>query len=112
MKLATVPLTVNEAEPLDPVVKDNPVVDANVSVPCVTDSVNESGLPAEPASVIEIALPLALEKMYDVFSLTVAADGAVIAGGLRALMVSATLFEEDWPSPGSATPTDNESVPM
>ena len=43
-RLASVPVAVNEAEPLVPVVKLNPVVEPRVSLPRETDSESESEL--------------------------------------------------------------------
>jgi hypothetical protein len=110
-KLATVPVTVKEPEPLVPVVKLKPVVEPSASVPCETDSESASGLEPAAESVKEIALPLPLEKASDAFSLNDAEPGALIAGALRAVTVSATLVEADRVSPGSVTETDNESGP-
>jgi hypothetical protein len=82
----TVPLTVSEEEPLAPAVKVNPVVDARVNVPCETESVNESAFgPASfntaAASVIEMALPLAVEKLSELFSFRLPVRGALALGG-------------------------------
>lgn len=77
----TVPLTVNEAEPLAPAVKFKPVVDARVNVPCETESVSESAFVPAAASVIEIALPLAVEKLSELFSFRLAVGGALAVGG-------------------------------
>ena len=61
----------NEEAPLAPDVKLNPVVDATVNVPCETESVSESAfVPTAAASVIEIALLLAVEKLSELFSFT------------------------------------------
>ncbi len=82
MRLVTVPLTVNEEEPLAPEVKLNPVVDATVNVPCETESVSESAfVPTAAASVIEIALLLAVEKLSELFSFTLPVGGALALGG-------------------------------
>ena len=80
MRLATVPVTVNEAEPLAPEVKDRPDVDDRVSVPCATESVSESALVPALASATLIALPLAVEKVSEPFWSKVADDGALTVG--------------------------------
>ncbi len=71
----TVPLTVNEEEPLAPAVKLNPVVDARVNVPSETESVSESAFVPAAASVIEMALPFAVEKLSGLFSFTLPVGG-------------------------------------
>lgn len=76
-----VPLTVKEEEPLAPAVKLNPEVDASVNVPCETESVSESAFVPAAASVIEITLPLAVEKLSDVFSFRLPVSGAPALGG-------------------------------
>jgi hypothetical protein len=111
-KLATVPDTVNVAEPLTPVVKLNPVVEPRESFPCETDSERESALTPAAASVTEIALLLPLEKTSELFSVTDAVPGAVIAGAARALTVSETLVELDSELPGLETETPSESAPV
>jgi hypothetical protein len=110
--LVTVPVTLNEAEPLLPVTKVNPDVVARVSVPWLTESASESELPPALASATVIALPLALEKTNDPFSLSEPVAGAVIVGGLGALIVRATLVEADKLSPGSVIETPSESEPV
>jgi hypothetical protein len=72
---------VNEEEPLAPAVKLNPVVDARVNVPCETASVSESALVPAAASVIEIALPFAVEKLSELFSFRLPVGGALALGG-------------------------------
>jgi hypothetical protein len=79
--LATVPLAVNEEEPLAPAVKFNPVIDARVSVPCETESVSESAFVPAASSVIEIALLLAVEKLSELFSFRLPVEGALALGG-------------------------------
>ena len=79
--MAKVPLTVNEAEPFAPTVKLNPVVDARVNVPSETESVSESAFVPAAASVIEIALPLAVEKLSELFAFTLPVVGALALGG-------------------------------
>lgn len=81
MRLVTVPLTVNEEEPLAPDVKLTPTVDARVNVPCETESVSESALVPAAASVIEIALLLAVEKLSELFSFRLPVGGALALGG-------------------------------
>jgi hypothetical protein len=99
-RLAIVPVAVNEGEPLVPVVKLNPVVGPRVSLPCETDSESESELLPAAASITEIALLLPLEKTSEMFSVSGAVPGAVIAGAARALTVSDALVELDSASPG------------
>jgi hypothetical protein len=101
--LAIVPIAVNEGEPLVPVVKLNPVVGPRVSLPCETDSESESELLPAAASMTEIALLLPLEKTSEMFSVSGAVPGAVIAGAARALTVSDALVELDSASPGEVT---------
>ena len=84
-----------------PVVKLNPVV--GPSLPCETDSESESELLPAAASITEIALLLPLEKTSEMFSVSGAVPGAVIAGAARALTVSDALVELDSASPGEAT---------
>jgi hypothetical protein len=67
---------------LAPDVKLNPVVDATVNVPCETESVSESAfVPTAAASVIEIALLLAVEKLSELFSFRLPVGGALALGG-------------------------------
>jgi hypothetical protein len=99
-RLAIVPVALNEGEPLVPVVKLNPVVGPRVSLPCETDSESESELLPAAASITEIALLLPLEKTSEMFSVSGAVPGAVIAGAARALTVSDALVELDSASPG------------
>ena len=93
--MASVPVTVIDALPLEPDVKVSPVVDANVSVPSVTESVSESEVADATTSVSVIALPPAVEKTSDAFSLTPAFAGAPPAG----LTAMATVAEPLRPSP-------------
>jgi hypothetical protein len=79
--LVTVPLTVNEEEPLAPAVKLNPLVDARVNVPSETESVSESAFVPAAASVIEMALLFAVEKLSELFSFRLAVGGALAVGG-------------------------------
>ena len=79
------PLTVNEDEPLVPLVKLRPLVEASARVPCDAESVSESAFdPASfdtaAASVIEIALLFPLENVNEPFSLREPPPGAEIAG--------------------------------
>jgi hypothetical protein len=114
--LVTVPLAVNEDEPLAPVVKLRPFVEASIRVPFDAESVNESAFdPAafDPAaaSVIEIALLFPLENVKEPFSLTEPPPGAEIAGAFKAATVIDTLVEADRLSVGSETDTAKESAP-
>jgi len=118
--LLTVPLTVNEAEPLAPAVKFNPVVDARVNVPSKTESVSESAFDPAAASVIEIALLFPLESVKEPFSLREpppgaeiagALSGTLLAGGLTRATVIDTLVEADRLSVGSETDAVKESAP-
>ena len=83
-----------------PVVKLNPVVGPGVSLPCETDSESESKLLPAAASITEIALLLPLETTSEVFSVSGAVPGAVIAGAARAVTVSDALVELDSVFPG------------
>jgi hypothetical protein len=119
--LVTVPLTVNEDEPLVPLVKLRPFVEASIRVPFDAESVNESAFdPAafDPgaASVIEIALLFPLENVNEPFSLRepppgTEIAGAEIAGAFKAATVIDTLVEADRLSVGSETDTAKESAP-
>jgi len=119
--LLTVPLTVNEAEPLAPAVKFNPVVDARVNVPSKTESVSESAFDPAAASVIEIALLFPLESVKEPFSLRepppgteiagAETAGAETAGALKAATVIDTLVEADRLSVGLETDAVNVSAP-
>jgi hypothetical protein len=95
--LAAEPDTVNDADPLVSVVKLTPAVDANVSIPWATDRVSESVLTPAAALVKLTAMLLPVA-------------GAVIARGLAALTVSATLLEFESLSVGSETKTPSESA--
>jgi hypothetical protein len=99
-RLAIVPVAVNEGEPLVPVAKLNPVAGPRVGLPCETDSESESELLPAAASITEIALLLPLEKTSEMFSVSGAVPGAVIAGAARALTVSDALVELESASPG------------
>ena len=114
--MLTVPLTVNEAEPLAPAVKFNPVVDARVNVPSKTESVSESAFDPAAASVIEIALLFPLESVKEPFSLREPPPGTEIAGAetagaLKAATVIDTLVEADRLSVGLETDAVNVSAP-
>ena len=98
-RLAAVPDTVNDAGPVVSVVKLTPGVDANVSIPWATDRVSESVLTPAAALVKLTAMLLPVA-------------GAVIARGLAALTVSATLLEFESLSVGSETKTPSESAPV
>jgi hypothetical protein len=111
LRLVTVPLTVNEDEPLAPAVKLNPVVDARVNGPCETESVSESAFVPAAASPIEIALPFPLENVKEPFSLRELLPGAEIAGAFKAATVIDTLVEADRLSVGSKTDAAKESAP-
>jgi hypothetical protein len=104
------PDTVNDADPLVSVVKLKPVVDANVSIPWAIDS--ESVLTPAAVLVKLTALLLPVEKTSDRFSLIDPVAGAVIARGLAALTVSATLFEFESLSVESKAETPSESAPV
>jgi hypothetical protein len=124
--LVTVPLTVNEDEPLAPLVKLRPFVEASARVPCDAESVSESAVDPEAvapeafdpgaASVIEIALLFALENVNEPFSLRepppgAEIAGAEIAGAFNAATVIDTLVAADRLSVGSETDTAKESAP-
>ena len=95
LRLASVPLIVIDADLFEPDENVMPVVLPKVSVPLV--AVKVSGSTALPALASEtlIAFLFAVEKTRDAPMMTVADDGAVIAGGLKAFTVSATLDEAD-----------------
>ncbi len=95
LRLASVPSIVIDADLFVPDENVIPVVVPNVSVPSTAVSV--SGSTALPALTSEMltAFLLAVEKTRDAPMMTVADDGAVIAGGLKAFTVSATLDEAD-----------------
>lgn len=111
MRSVTVPLTVNEDEPLAPVVKLRPAEDDSVRVPCDAESVSESAFDPAAASAIEIALLFPLENVKEPFSLSEPLPGAGIAGAFKAATVIDTLVEADRLSAGSATDTAKESAP-
>ena len=71
----------NEEEPLAPDVKLKPVVDARVNVPSETESVSESAFVPAAASVIEMGLLFAVEKLSELFSFTLPVRGALALGG-------------------------------
>jgi hypothetical protein len=102
---------VNEAEPLTPVVKVKPVVDASVIVPCKTDSVREFELLPAAMPLKPMALPLLVEKMSDPFWSSVPEGGATIAGALSAVTVKTTVVAADRLSPRSESERDKESDP-
>ena len=114
--MVSVPLTVNVDEPLVPLVKLRPFVEASARVPCDAESVSESAFdPAafDPgaASVIEIALLFPLENVKEPFSLRVPLPAAEIAGAFKAATVIDTPVEADRPSVGSETEAAKESAP-
>ena len=137
MRLVTVPLTVNEDEPLVPLVKLRPFVEASARVPCDAESVSESAFDTaafdaaafdtaafdqhaafDPAaaSVTEIALLFPLSNVNEPFSLRepppgAEIAGAEIAGAFKAATVIDTLVEADRLSVGSETDTAKESAP-
>lgn len=116
MRLATVPLTVNEDEPLAPLVKLRPSEEASVSVPCDAESVSESAFDPAASSVIEIALPFPLENVTEPFSVgeplpAAETAGAEIAGAVKATTVIDTLVAADRLSVGSETDAVRESAP-
>lgn len=111
MRLVTVPLTVNEEEPLLPLVKLRPLEEASVRVPCDAESVSESAFDPAAASVIEIELLFPLENVEEPFSLRELLPGAEIAGALKAATVIDTLAEADRLSVGSETEAAKESTP-
>jgi hypothetical protein len=98
--LAIVPVAASEADPLVLVVKLDPVVGPRVSLPFETDSESESELLPAAASTTELALPLPPEKPSEMFSVSGAMIGALIAGAAKALMASDVLVELDGASPG------------
>src|ERR1700690_3270951 len=95
------PVTVIVAEPLAPPVIVKPDVVDSFTVPCVTVSVSDSEPLPGPESATVTALLLAAEKTSVPFRTTEPEPGAEIVGGLKALIVRATLFAADWLSPGS-----------
>ena len=109
--MATVPVTVNAAEPLVPELKLKPVSEANVSVPCATDSVRESEPLPAAGSLKEIALLFAVEKASDPFSLSEADVGAVITGPASAVTVIDVLAGPVKLSPGSVSEALKVSAP-
>src|SRR5580700_4603054 len=64
-RLAAVPDTVNDVEPLVSVVKLKPVIDASVSIPWATDRLSESGLAPAAALVALTTWLLPVEKTSD-----------------------------------------------
>ena len=66
-----------------------------VSLPFETDSESGSELLPAAASITEIALLLPLEKTSEMFSVSLAVPGAVIAGAARTYTVSDALVELD-----------------
>ena len=75
LRLASVPLTVIEADLLAPETNFSPLVVASLSVPCVAVSVSVSTLPPASASATSIASPFADEKTSEEFSFTEAVRG-------------------------------------
>lgn len=108
LRLATDPVTVIEAEPFAPAVIVNPAVVESVSVPDETDRVSESELAPGPESATVMAFPFAAENTSVPLMPTAAEEGAVIVG---ALTVSATLFDADSLSPGSAIEIVSDATP-
>lgn len=108
MRLATDPLTVIEDEPFVPAVIVNPAVVESVSVPDEADRVTESELAPGLESATVMAFPFAAEKTSVPLMPTAAEAGAVIVG---ALTVSATLFDADSLSAGSAIEIVSEARP-
>ena len=111
MRLVTVPLTVNEDEPLVPLVKLRPLEEASARVPCDAESASESAFDPAAASVIEIALLFPLENVKEPFSLREPPPGAEIAGALQAATVIDTLVEADRLSVESETDAVKVSAP-
>src|SRR5882724_6416745 len=90
LMLASVPVTVTVAVPLPLTVR--PVVPARVSTPLVTASVTWTFEPPASTSAIEMALPLATEKVSEPSSFMAWAAGTVFTGAsLTALTVMATV---------------------
>src|SRR5580704_12884353 len=106
-RLASVPVTVIDDEPLEPAVTETPVVDASVRVPSVTESVSESDVPEAAVSVRLIEL---LKNVYWLFSLTVTGAGTLTLGA--GLTVRATTSASDSTSPESATDICSQSEPV
>ena len=102
---------VKAAEPPVPVVKLNPVAEASAVPPCAADCESESESVPAAESVKEGALSLSPETASDPFPVNEGEAGALIAGAVKAVTVSATLVDADSVSPGSVTETDNESEP-
>ena len=111
MRSATVPLTVNEDEPLEPLVKVSPSTEGSVRIPCDAESVSESAFDPAAASAIEIALLFPLESVKEPFSLREPLPGTEIAGALKAATVIDTLVEADRLSVESETDAVKESAP-
>ena len=68
LRFASVPQIVIDAALLVPETNVTPVVDPNVTFPCVTLSVTVSEVPTACASPTLIALPLPVENVSEVFS--------------------------------------------
>ena len=111
MRLVTVPLTVNEDEPLVPLVKLRPLEEASARVPCDAESASESAFDPAAASVIEIALLFPLENVKEPFSLREPLPAAEIAGALKAATVIDTLVDAARLSVGSETDAVKVSAP-
>ncbi len=110
------PLTVNEDEPLLPLVKLRPLAEAIARVPCDAESASESAFDPGAASVIEIGLLFPLSNVNEPFSLRepppgAEIAGAEIAGAFEAATVIDTLVEADRLSVGSETDAARESAP-
>lgn len=105
------PLTVNEDEPLEPLVKLRPLEETSVSVPCDATSVSESRFDAAASSVIEIALLVALENVNEPFWSREPLPGTEIAGAFSGATVIATLVEADRLLVGLETDAARESAP-
>ena len=111
MRSFTVPLTVNEDEPLAPLVKVRPSEEASVRVPCDDESVSKSTFDPAASSEIEIALLFPLDNVKEPFSVREPFPGAEIAGAFNAVTVIDTLVEADRVPVGSETDAAKESAP-
>lgn len=111
MRLPIGPLTVNELEPLVPLVKVRPVIAPSVRVPLAAETVIESE-PLAPRSVTLISLPKAEEKSRAVFTVVVPVDGPLTVG--RAFTLSVTAAFDDLPFARfvsvSASPSEPEKL--
>ena len=104
-RFASVPVTIIDDEPLEPEVKVKPVIDPNVSLPSATASVSESDVP-EAAASVTLIVP---ENVYEPFSFTLTAVGALTFGG--ALTVIDTAADPVRPSPASLSEICSTSEP-